>query len=93
MFWKVDVKNTGEYPDKPLTVTLIGLYVAPYGTAVIILVAVALVTEARVAPKYTMLLAAVVLKFDPEMVTAVPTVPLSGVNDVMVGFCACDSME
>ena len=40
--------------------------------------AVAAVTVAAVAPKNTMLLAAVVLKFVPVMVTEVPTGPEAG---------------
>ena len=46
---------------------------------------VAAVTVACVAPKKTMLLAGVALKFVPVMVTEVPTAPLVGVNKVMVG--------
>ena len=41
---------------------------------------------AAVAPKNTMLSAAVVLKFVPVMVTVVPTGPLVGLKDVMVGW-------
>jgi hypothetical protein len=38
-----------------------------------------------VAPKKTILLAAVVLKLVPVMVTDVPTGPLTGVKEVIVG--------
>ena len=43
----------------------------------------ALVTTAFTAPKYTMLPVAVGLKFDPLMVTAVPTGPEVGVKLLM----------
>ena len=45
----------------------------------------AAVTVAAVAPKMTTLLAGVVLKFVPVMVTDVPTTPEVGVKVVMVG--------
>ena len=45
----------------------------------------AAVTVAWVAPKNTTLLAGVVLKFVPVMVTLVPMGPEVGVNEVMVG--------
>lgn len=48
---------------------------------------VAAETFAIVAPKNTMLLAGVVLKFVPLMVIAVPTGPEVGVNDEIEG-CA-----
>ena len=66
-------------------VTDIGWKVAPIGTVTVNDVADAAETVAFVAPKYTVLLAAVVLKFVPVMVTGVPTAPLVGVKDVMVG--------
>jgi hypothetical protein len=46
---------------------------------------VAAVTAARVAPKKTMLLAAVVLKLVPVIITDVLTGPLAGVKEVIVG--------
>ena len=52
---------------------------------VVPLVAVAAVTVALVAPKKTTLLAAVVLKPVPAMVTGVPTNPLEGVKEKMTG--------
>jgi hypothetical protein len=60
------------------------------GTVTVKLVAVAAVTVARVAPKNTMLLAAVLLKPVPVRVTVAPTTPLVGVKEVMVGACAQD---
>src|SRR5471030_1654861 len=62
-----------------------GWYVAPAGTVTVKLVALAAVTVAMVAPKNTMLLVVVALKLVPVMVTDVPTGPLAGVNEVMVG--------
>jgi hypothetical protein len=43
------------------------------------------ITVAFTAPKYTMSLEIVVLKFEPVIVTAVPTGPLAGKNEVIVG--------
>ena len=48
-------------------------------------VAVAAVTEARVAPKYTMLFTGAALKFVPVIATVVPMGPLLGVKEMMVG--------
>src|SRR5476651_382201 len=62
-----------------------GWYVAPAGTVTVKLVALAAVTVAMVAPKNTILLVVVALKLVPVMVTGVPTGPLDGVNEVMVG--------
>ena len=56
-------------------------------------VAVAAVTVARVAPKKTILLAAVVLKFVPVMVTDVPIGPLVGAKEVMVGISGTPNMK
>ena len=58
---------------------------APEGTVTVKLVAVAAVTVAWVVPNRTTLLAGVVLKFVPVMVTVVPTGPLVGVKLLMVG--------
>lgn len=62
-----------------------GLLVAPAGTVTVNDVAVAAVTVAFAAPKYTILFAAVVLKLVPVIVTDVPIVPEAGENEVMVG--------
>jgi hypothetical protein len=59
--------------------------VAPTGTVTVKLVAVAWVTVALVAPKNTILLALVVLKFIPLIITDVPTGPLEGLKPVIVG--------
>jgi hypothetical protein len=59
--------------------------VAPIGTVTDKLVAVALFTFAFTAPKKTMLLAAVVLKPVPEIVTAVPADPLAGEKLEIIG--------
>jgi hypothetical protein len=66
--------------------------VAPAGTVTVRLVLVAALTAARVAPKNTTLLVVVVLKLVPVMVTEAPTTPVNGVNDVMVGTCACNDL-
>jgi hypothetical protein len=58
------------------------------GTVTVKVVAVAAVTVARVAPKNTMLLAAVLLKLVPVRVTVAATLALVGVKEVMVGTCA-----
>lgn len=60
---------------------------APAGTNTDKLVALAMETVALVAPKNTILLAAVVLKPVPVIVTVVPTGPLAGVKEVIKG-CA-----
>lgn len=55
------------------------------GTVTISSVDVAEVIVAWVAPKNTMLLAEVASKLVPEMVTVVPTGPLVGEKEVIVG--------
>jgi hypothetical protein len=65
------------------TVTLIGPDVAPEGTVVTIVVLVALVTVAVVPLNLTVLLAAVVLKPVPVIVTVAPMTPLDGEKAVM----------
>ena len=72
----------------PPTVTVIGPVVAPDGTVVIIWVDVLLVTTAAVPLNFTILLAAVVLKFVPVIVTVVPTEALAGAKVVIVGDVA-----
>ena len=69
----------------PATVTLIVPVVAPEGTVVVMLVAVLAVTTAVVPLNLTVLLAGVVLKFVPGMLTVVPTAPLVGVKLEIVG--------
>jgi len=88
----VGLKNWVLYAAKLVAVfkTVIGAKVAPEGTVTVILVAVAAVTVALVAPKNTMLLAAVVLKPVPVRVTVAATLALVGVKEVMVGTCAQD---
>ncbi len=60
---------------------------APAGTVTVKLIVVPDVTVAFTAPKYTTLLAGTALKFVPVIVTIVPTVPLEGVKELIVG-CA-----
>ena len=80
------VKLDALVPTCPLTVIDIVPVVAPDGTVAVILVAVGVpVTVATVPLNLTVLLAAVVLKFVPVMVTVVPDAPDVGVNEVMVG--------
>lgn len=69
-----------------LTVT--GAKVAPVGTVTVSEVEVALFTIASVAPKKTVLLAAVVWKFVPVIVTDDAGYPISGLTDVIVGGVA-----
>lgn len=59
--------------------------VAPAGTVTVRLFALAAVTVAFVAPKKTMLFAAVVLKLLPLMVTEAPTAPFAGPNELIAG--------
>ena len=70
------------------TVTETGPVVAPVGTIAVILVAELVVTIAEVPLNMTRLLAGVVSKFVPMMVTVVPMGPLTGAKDVIVGACA-----
>ena len=67
------------------TVTVMVPVVAPVGTVVVMLVAVDAVTVAATPLKFTVLLAGVVLKFVPVMVTVVPTGPLAGAKLAIVG--------
>jgi hypothetical protein len=66
-------------------VTVIGPVVAPEGTKVTIWVDEQLVTTATVPLKATVLLARVVLKFVPVMVTVVPAGALIGETAAIVG--------
>ena len=68
----VTLNGEAEYAVNPLTVTVIGWYVTPAGTVSVSCVNVAAVTVARTAPNHTILLAGVVLKFVPVIVTVVP---------------------
>jgi hypothetical protein len=69
----------------PLTVTEIVPLVVPTGTVVVSDVVVAAVTTAVVPLKDTTLLAGVVLKFVPVIITVAPIAPLAGLKDVKVG--------
>ena len=91
---KVGVKLLLLYASKPVVVfkTVMGAKVAPVGTVTVSCVAVAAVTVAAVAPKITMLLAGVVLKPVPVMVSVVPVAPEVGVKEVMVGGCAISTV-
>ena len=74
----ITIKFDDDVPVSPFTVTVIGPVVAPNGTVVIIFVLVELLTTASVPLKATELFSAVVSKFNPTIVTVVPTVPLGG---------------
>jgi hypothetical protein len=69
----------------PLTVIEMGPVPAPAGTDVVILVWVEAVTTAGTPLNSTRLLAGVVLKLVPVIVTVVPLIPPAGLNPVMVG--------
>jgi hypothetical protein len=69
----------------PLTNTEIGPVVTPSGTVAVMLVDVLAVTLAIAPLKRTSLLAGVVLKFVPLMVTTAPAAPVAGVKPVIVG--------
>jgi hypothetical protein len=79
------VKFVALFPVIPLTVTEIGPVVAPTGTVVVMLVVVELNTVARTPLNRTVLLAAVLLKLVPEIVTDTPYTPLPGLNPEMDG--------
>ena len=76
----------------PPTVTEIDPVVAPVGTVVVILVAELAVTNAVVPLNCTILLAGVVSKFVPVIVTDVPTRPLVGVKLVMVAMAGAHTV-
>ena len=68
-----------------MTVTVIAPLVAPVGTEVVMLVVVLAVTVAAVPLNLTVLLAEVVLKFVPVIVTEVPNGPEVGLKEEIVG--------
>lgn len=80
------VKSDALVAEFPATVTVIFPVVAPDGTDVVIEVAVLAVTIAVVPLKATILLAGVVLKFAPLIITDVLPVPLVGVKFVIIGI-------
>lgn len=82
---KITVNELALVPVSDPTVTVMTPEVAPAGTTAAMLVAVLAVTVAVVPLNFTVLLAGVVLKFDPVMVTVVPIKPLIGLNVVTVG--------
>ena len=65
--------------------TKAGPIAAPVGTEVVMLVAVLATTTADAPLILTALLAGVISKFVPAMVTVVPAPPLVGLKLVMVG--------
>jgi len=77
----------------PLTATETDPVVAPVGTVVVILVAVEAVTFARVPLNRTILLAGVVLKFVPVIITEAVTEPLAGEKPVIVGAGSTVKLE
>src|SRR5512141_2699291 len=79
-----------EYAARPVaeSVTEIGAEVAPTGTVTMSDVDAAELTDAFTAPKYTIFLEAVILKFVPLMVTLVPIGPLMGVKEMIEGWAA-----
>ena len=81
----VTVKLVALVPVSPPTVTVMAPVVAPVGTDVVMPVLVLAVTVAVVPLNFTVLLAGVVEKFVPEIVTVAPTVPLVGAKPLMVG--------
>lgn len=81
----VTVKMSGEVAVLIPLVTVMNPVVAPTGTVVTIWVAVELVTAAVVPLNFTTLLADVVLKLVPVMVTVVPGGPEEGATAVIVG--------
>ncbi len=81
--------NTVKLPElctvTPPVVTDIFPDVAPAGTVAVIVVEVEAVTVAVVLLNFTTLLAAVVLKFVPVIITVAPTAPLVGLKPEMDG--------
>jgi hypothetical protein len=82
---QVTVKSeSAEVSEHPLY-TLMGPVVAPAGTLVVIVVAELAVTMAETPLNCTIFSEGVVLKFVPVIVTASPSSPVEGANNVMVG--------
>lgn len=79
------VKFVGLIKMIPLTIIKIGPSVAPAGTNTVNVVDVAAVTVAEVPLNVTRLLAGVVLKFVPVIITVAPTAPLEGSKLEKVG--------
>ena len=69
----------------PFELTVMGPVVAPEGTVVVMVVAVAAVITEKVPLNLTVLFAIVVLKFAPVIVTVIPAEPEVGVKLAMVG--------
>lgn len=82
----ITVKSDEEVAVLLPTVTVIFPVEAPAGTVVVICFDVALLTTAVVPLNLTVLLAEVVLKFVPVIVTVSPAWPLKGVKPVILGF-------
>ena len=89
----VTVKSALDVTVVPSTVTAIDPVVAPVGTVTTSAVDEALEIVAAVPLNDTALLANVVLKFKPVMVTVVPIGPLVGVKLVMEGARTCSSLS
>ncbi len=83
---KVTLKTWSLEAVRLLTVTEIGLYPAPAGTEVVILVAEEAVTRAFTEPKKTVFPDGVVLKLFPVMVITVPMAPEEGLNELITGW-------
>jgi hypothetical protein len=87
----VTVKSSVETTDCSSTVTVIFPVVAPVGTVTTKVVDEALEIVATVPLNDTALLANIALKFNPVIVTVVPTGPLVGVKLVIDGAGTCSS--
>ena len=85
---EVTVKLLAEAPVKPLTVTAIAPVLAVAGTVTDNEVAEATVTVAVTPLNLTVLLAGVVLKFVPVIITVMPAAPLVGEKLKIVGVLA-----
>ena len=83
----VTVKLVEEVTVVPATATAIGPVEAPAGTVTVMLVELLVITVAAIPLSVTVLLAGVVLKLVPEIITVVPTGPDVGEKEVMVGGC------
>jgi hypothetical protein len=83
--YQFTVKLDDEVTDSPFTFRVILPVVAADGTEVTIVLLVAALTTAAAPLNVTTLFAAVESKPVPDMMTAVPTEPLTGRNSVMVG--------
>ena len=81
----ITIKGLREKAVRPKVVTAIGSYEAPMGTFTESDVGDDVTTKALTSPKNTMLLAELLLKPVPEIITVVPVGPNAGAKELITG--------